>query len=470
MNKLNELALELIINKSINQKAVNILMATKNSKDFFKNDLFSIFIILSSLTKNNPDNVSGNDLGQALRILAKNEVKNGGPYYEIKTKEVNADTNLAIAYFLKLNNVQLDGLNSFLNKNRKKVSSKILLNLLLKKEAAPKILPKKEEKDLIILILKNLQKRLNGLSAEFRKDSLEEVHKTLKRNTDKQMSLISYYLYRALGKNEIDKKLLVDLGLMNIFFWTAFIIYDNFWDEDEEAEARKLPVANLFARDYISFYTNIFRDCPEFNVLFQNTMDRLDMANNWETNYCRAKIIDNNFIIPKILPKYHNYDLKFYPAAGQIMGPIVILISVGYKIDSMEVRLLINYFKNYLIAMQLNDDAHDWEEDLRRGHLSTAVVVLINDWLKLYPNKREIDLQNDLEKLKEIFWQSTIKEVAQTAIKYTKKSRQALEKMPFLKQPEYLEYFINIAENVAKQALNERQKGIDLLNELKTPL
>lgn len=472
MNKLCKLALDLITTNKNSQEIETILITTKNSKHFFENDLFSIFIILSALIKNNPSSVSGHDLGKALRLLASNEVESGGPYKERKTGTINLESNLAIAYFLKLNNVSLEKLDYFLKQNQKKIKLKILLNLFFEKNNIKQNSIKKEEQELTALMLKKAKQRFSNLSTDFRKNALEEINKTLKRNTDKQMSLISYYTFKATGETnqKLIRKLLPDFGLMNIFFWTAFIIYDDFWDEDEEAEAKKLPVANLFARDYISFYTNLFKDKPQFDYLFQKIMDQLDNANNWETNYCRTKIIDNNFIIPQKLPEYGNYDLKFYPAAGQIIGPIAILLLNGYQINSLEIKFLIDYFKNYLIAMQLNDDAHDWEEDLRRGHLSTAVVILLNNWRSLYPNKQKINLQNDLEKLKEIFWRETIKSVAETALKYTQKSRQALKKMTFLKQPEYLEQFINISENVARQALDERQKGIDLLNELKTPL
>ena len=57
------------------------------------------------------------------------------------------------------------------------------------------------------------------------------------------MSLMSFYTKEAFGKKgeKISDDIVAEMGLANIFFWTAFIIYDDFWDEDEEAQPRKLP-------------------------------------------------------------------------------------------------------------------------------------------------------------------------------------------------------------------------------------
>lgn len=462
MNQLIKIALKVFNNqKRLSKKNEEILLLEKESLGFFKKDLFFIFTILGALIKNNKENINGFDLGKILKLLAKNAVKPGGPYYN--NKKIDLKTNLAIAYFLKLYEVDLNNLTTYLADKKVKLVEFKIVN--------QKDVKDKNEAELLKLMIKLAEKRLSAFNSQFKKDALEEINKTLTRNKDKQMSLISYYLYQSIGKNLSAKSkiFLSELGLMNIFFWSAFIIYDNFWDEDEEAETNKLPVANLFTRDYLNFYYLIFKNQPEFILFFKKIMDKLDEANNWETNYCRLKVRNNQIIIPEKIIDYKNYEKKFYPAAGQIIGPIAVLNQEGYKINSPEIKLLIDYFKNYLIAMQINDDAHDWEEDLNRGHLSTVTVILIKDWLKINPTKKLIDLQKDLPTLKEIFWKKTIKKAANITLKHTKKSRFFLKKMIFLKEFKYLEHFINISENIAYQALRERKRGIDLLKELKTP-
>ena len=89
--------------------------------------------------------------------------------------------------------------------------------------------------------------------------------------------------------------------------------------------------------------------------------------------------------------------------------------------------------------MQINDDSHDWEEDMKRGHLSTVVVILLRDYLAQNPGKKEIDLVQDLPELQKIFWFKTIVTAAKIVVEYTNKSRQALQAMTILENPAPLE-------------------------------
>lgn len=372
---------------------------------------------------------------------------------------------------MSLSNISLPNLNKLIEFNLEKIIKKpesLAYKILIKfykKVNLKKIKNDKAEKIISKKILIEAKKRFKHLEPGFRTIALEEINRTLKKNKDKQMSLISYYFKLALGgtgKN-ISEDFVIQAGLANIFYWTAFIIYDDFWDEDDKAIPRILPAANLYARHYTDFYSQD----PKFRVFFHGLMDKLDAANTWETVYCRTKVINSKFVIPDKLPDYGNYDFKFYPAAGQILGPMAMLIKTGFSLNSREAKNLTNYFKNYLIAMQINDDAHDYIEDMERGHLSTVVVTLLKDWQEKYPELKEIDLVADLKKLQELFWFKTIKTACKLAITYTTRSREALDKLHFLEDSAPLAHFINIAENVAKTALDEQQKSLDFLSEFK---
>ncbi|MEI6836029.1 MAG: hypothetical protein WCK59_04310 [Candidatus Falkowbacteria bacterium] len=326
-----------------------------------------------------------------------------------------------------------------------------------------------QELRLIKKILNEAKTRFAYLGSDLKKIALSEIKRTLKTNKDRQMSLIAYYLKLALGNKGliIEDDLLVKIGLANIFFWTAFIIYDDFWDEDESAIPSILPSANLYARHYVDFYSQVLPDNPEFKIFFHKLMDQLDAANTWETKHCRAKVINSKFVLPEKLLDYQNYENKFRPASGQILGPLVMLLKLGLKLGSADLNYLTYYFKYYLIAMQINDDAHDWLEDLKRGHLSTVVVMLISDWQKAYPQSTQINLISDLEKLQKIFWFQTIKQASQTALLYTKKSRQALNKINCLEDKKPLAKFTDIAENVAQEALDKQKQSLDILEKIK---
>ncbi|MFA6252322.1 MAG: hypothetical protein WCX74_02900 [Candidatus Paceibacterota bacterium] len=322
----------------------------------------------------------------------------------------------------------------------------------------------RQDKDMINKIIAKAEQEFSDFPEEFLNISLEQIVRTIKKNKDKQMSLMSYYTQKALGKNNIPENEIIELGLMNVFFWTAFIIYDDFWDEDEEAIPKLLPVANAFARKYICYFYSSINE-KDWHIFFNSTMDNLDMANSWETSNCRAKIAGNKLIVPENIPDYADYSYKFFPSSGHILGPIIILIKSGYDLKSKEVDNFINYFKNYLVAMQINDDAHDWEEDIKRGHISTVVAMMLTEWKKRYPEENKIDLINDIKKLQEIFWFDTLPKSAEIALSFTKKSREELKKIALFEDYSYLERFIDMNESIAHKAIIEQKRSIEMLEE-----
>lgn len=324
-----------------------------------------------------------------------------------------------------------------------------------------------EEKYMMELILDKAEKRFANLNGGMREIAIREIKKTISQNPDKQMSLMAYCMKRALGKNgrKISDDIVAEMGLANIFYWTAFIIYDNFWDVDEEADPRTLPTANLYARHYSNFFHALLPERTGFREFFRELMDNLDAANTWETTYCRTKVAGNRFVIPDYLPDYGDYEMKFCPASGHALGPVAMLYILGFNEDSSEVNNLLDYFRHYLIAMQINDDAHDWEEDMARGHLSTVAVMLLEDFKHKYPGVREIDLVDDKESLRQIFWFKTIKRACETAVRHTDKSRLALHAMKTLENFVPLEQYIDITETAAKKALKEQKMSVEFLGE-----
>jgi hypothetical protein len=429
------------------------------------------------------NSLSGSELAKFVSSVADFEIEEGGPYAIAPTgggEKADVGFNLLIAYFLSLCEVDLPKLNDFLKNRLTEESSDLLDDAELQElsekwreiranNEKPEVRAKTysaEEQEVMDRIRAVAKERFADFPKEFRGFALECMERTIAGNKDKQMSLMSYYTRQSLGKKarKISDKMIAEMGLANIFFWAAFIIYDDFWDEDEAANPRVLPVANLYARHYVDFFSSLLPERTGFHDFYHKIMDNLDSANNWETLHCRAEVRGSKFIIPERLPDYGDYEFKFRPASGHIVGPVAILLQIGYKMDSVEVKNFISYFKNYLIAMQINDDSHDWEEDLRRGHLSTVVAELLKDYKEKHPNKKEIDLDAELLELKKIFWFTTISKMAQVAIKHTKRSRKALRSITAFEDTSPLERFVTITENVAKLALDEQEKTVDFLH------
>lgn len=499
------------------KKAADFLLSRKDNQWLFSDDIGVNFLVFSALFEHNPEIIDGAALAKILTALTSAEVKEGGPYYSRTDKavaEIDLGANVAIAYFLLLQDVNLPELDNligtaveadnfesklfsscppiiyFISKLykgslkgkikkfalEKKSAAKSRIDILFLDLALRELMPKeaaerigerenKEEKEVVEMILKMAEKRFSALGGEMNDSAMREIRKTISGNRDKQMPLMAYFFKKALGKKgeRISAGTIARMGLANIFYWTAFVIYDDFWDEDEAADPRILPVANLFARHYADFFVSLLPEKTGFRTFFHELMDELDEANAWETMHCRAEINGSRFFIPDKLPDYGDYEFKYRPASGQILGPVALLVSLGYELNSAEVKNLICYFKNYLIAMQINDDSHDWEEDLRRGHLSTVVAMLLKDYLEKHPGKLEINIDEELQELKELFWFKTIAGAAEIVIRHTEKSRQALKSMESLEDISPLDKLIAISENIAKKVLSEQKKTKDFL-------
>ncbi|MFA5062232.1 MAG: hypothetical protein WC526_03750 [Patescibacteria group bacterium] len=319
-----------------------------------------------------------------------------------------------------------------------------------------------EEQKMLVKIINTAEERFSFLNSDLKTIALREIQRTVAGNYDKQMSLMPYYFRQALGeKGQIfSDGLIAVLGLANTFFWTAFIIYDNFWDEDEEAMPEILPAANLYAREFTYLFNGILPPESGMTKFFRELMDKLDGANTWETRHCRLKREGAKVFLPAAMSDFGDYTCKYEPPSAHILGCVVIMYLLGYPLDSAETRNLISYFKNYLIPMQMNDDLHDWKEDLERGHISTVVAMLLEDFGLA---RGEIDLEKDMPELEKTFWFKTLPRAGELALSYTNKSRTALLSLDILENLEPLEKYIIRIESSIGLALKEQKMSVEFL-------
>lgn len=446
--------------------------------------IIELLALISSMESG--QRVGGIKLARIVKQLTEMEVGEGGPY-SFKPEPGNLDIglNLSIAYFLALQDIHLPKLDEFLEKElsgakepfKSEVDDVTVASLINKYRALiGKIdsnVPAKEpivydenEQRIMGMIREKFNRRFATFSPELRQRASTAIEKTIRSNRDKQMSLMAYYTKIALGKNgsNIPDELVADIGLANVFFWTAFIIYDDFWDQDEAADPRLLPIANIFARHYIDFFVGLSED-QEFRSFFHDLMDKLDGSNAWEVENCRARVEKNIFYIPSKLPDFGDYEIKYRPASGHILSTVAILTKFGEGLKTADWGNIVSYFKHYLIAMQLNDDAHDWEEDMQRGHLSTIVTLLLTDLRKNGWEKQTIDLNTDLPEIRKTFWFVTMPQYVKIVLSQTEASRKALHSISIVEQPELLERIITATENVARQAETESADSEALLKQ-----
>lgn len=296
-------------------------------------------------------------------------------------------------------------------------------------------------------------RRFSSLDKDLKSQCLEVSRAIIKKDKDGQIKLMPYF-FRAslrLPRNTIPDELVISLGLANLYGWIAYTIYDDFLDE--EGAPKLLPVANICFKELIRLYENIFYNNKKWNKFFHNIIDSIESANAWEISHCRTgqkKLI---------LPDYGNLSRLAERSIGHALGPAAILAYLKYGVSSKEVRNLRRFFNHFLIARQLHDDAHDWEIDLKKGHINSVGAMI----LKYY---KKLNFQDNFPELQKIFWQKTVGEVMETAVKHARLAEKSLKEIPIINSDLLEEKLIKPLSIAAKNTLREQKETVDFLRNL----
>lgn len=322
----------------------------------------------------------------------------------------------------------------------------------------------KESEKMRKKIIELTDRRFSDFDSEMARDFSSVRKKMLRGDGENRLLLLPYYFQKSLKKQQsIDEKIIVELCAAGLYGWMAYTIYDDFFDN--EGSPKFLSLANASLRELTSVYCENFSEERKFMEFFKSTMDRIDAANAWETNNCRTKISGSRLTIPERLPDYGNMEKLADRSIGYALGPAAVLYIHTGKIESPEIKNLMAFFENYIIARQLNDDAHDWEADLKKGQLSPAVVLVLEKYSGRHKNKKELDLKKETKELQKIFWHKVIQEVCGKSIFHVKKAGRHLRKIASVKDKTAFEAMLASVEKSAEEALIEQKEMLEFLEE-----
>jgi hypothetical protein len=300
-----------------------------------------------------------------------------------------------------------------------------------------------------LMTIKKPDQRKDKMADEIHQEILRIAQKRVKflsqipgENCKKSITLLPYIFYKSLGKNgkKVSKKLIIQSGLANLYGWIAYTIYDDFLDGD--GDKKTLSMANVCLRELALIYNNILPK-TDFADFFNNTMDEIDAANCWEVINCYNE---------KQIPDYSGYSQLAKKSLGHALGPVAILYSLGFDKNSPEVKNIWIFFKHYLIARQLNDDAHDWEDDLKKGFINPVAVEIF---------KKTTSKNN----FKEIFWKKVLIEVSNIILENINRARKNINKIKLIEKPELILSILENPKQSAKKAIEEQTETMKFIGE-----
>ncbi|MET0779551.1 MAG: hypothetical protein ABWY71_01820 [Candidatus Saccharimonadales bacterium] len=253
------------------------------------------------------------------------------------------------------------------------------------------------------LIVQEAKKSFTHLGRELRRQVYAMIDQIAASDTSQEIVLMPQLFANSFrSAKPLPTDMLATLSRANLFGWLAYTIYDDFLDE--QGSTPLLPVANTALRASLKEFEATLDGYADGWQLVHDTFDLIDSANSWEVAVCRGTVQGDTLTVLQ-LPRYGKLEKLAERSLGHTLTPVIILLLQGYKLDSPEIQGMQTSLRHYLIARQLLDDMHDWEEDLRRGHLNPIVVELMRA-TRLEPGDHA--LSELIPRLRRAFWQWTL--------------------------------------------------------------
>ena len=272
-------------------------------------------------------------------------------------------------------------------------------------------------------------------------------------DTKCEIALMVFGFHDSLQNLGVSREILDQLAIVNIVGWLGYTIFDNILDHEDQIEL--IPLATICVRE-ISVALDTLVSDNESKQFVSRILDSVSYSSFCEHSSCRVSITNNMIEIPKQIYDYENYEILAQKSLGHALGPIVIALQSG-RDDRFEcARSIQEFFTHYLIARQLNDDAHDWIDDLKNGFLNSSSALLFKSFVIKFPNSSYVSIDSGLNQLQELFWNETIETVSSHIVNHVTSARTVLDTMPFLKDISIFENLLIPLERSAQQSISKR--------------
>lgn len=302
-------------------------------------------------------------------------------------------------------------------------------------------------------ILAFIAKEIAKLGAPLDQQGGEMLARIQQADKQHEITCLAQYFHETLHQTtEIDT---TRLGIANVYCWMAYMAYDNILDDSKGSEL--LPLANIAHRKALSYYR---ASMPKGESLVAATFTRMDQANAWELEHARASVQNGVLTITR-LPEYGNGQQLAARSFAHVLGPILIAMAAGQQLRSAPLQAIRTAFTHYLIARQLNDDAHDWQDDLAAGQLTFVVARL----LRAHDiTSGSVHLGEHLPALQQLFRESVSQEIATIMIAHCQKAKELFQQSELLKSDTMLDQLCDSLEESARRMISLSKNSEDLLS------
>lgn len=293
------------------------------------------------------------------------------------------------------------------------------------------------------------EKALSSVRTAFRddldcfKDDAETIlGRFAASGNDRTIILLAYSFYTNLNVTApigrpIDRDTLVRLGAANLWGWMGYTMQDDMLDDLKGFAL--LPFANICLRRSLQLFTCEAPDRATRGYIHR-ILDRIDRANRLE----QQEKGDEDTISAK--------------SFGHALGPLIVLAQLGRGPQSAGFQSLEKFFRHYIAARQMCDDAHDWERDLEQGRrtLVTDVILAARG-------------EDRTRSLREVFWHRVIDRVVQEIRHQLSAAEASLKENRAFDSSIFGRSLLEPLERSAERALSERDRALEFIRAFGPP-
>lgn len=235
----------------------------------------------------------------------------------------------------------------------------------------------------------------------------------------------------------------------HLFGWIGYTLFDNVMDHNKTTYS--LPSAIYCIR----MATKLFGASSNSNLI-DSLLDQTDTTYFLEKESSSHTVIQNTILLPKEF--YLSETILSHKSMGAILGCLLILDFLPKEINISQIVIIESFFKHFLTARQLNDDAHDWFIDLQNGKLTSTCMKVLEQFKKRNPEKTSVYLNNDSQELHEIFWSIIIISVVTEIGMHTAAAQDQLSRLTIFKDTSFLSNLLQPLSKSIDQILTEQQR------------
>lgn len=277
-------------------------------------------------------------------------------------------------------------------------------------------------------IVKQTDSQFTRLRPHVRRHIKKVRNQLLKSDPKHEITLLPYLFAQFLTnpKRPVPQAAFVNLGLANLYGWIAYTIYDDFLDD--EGDPKLLSAANVALRSSLLHFQRSLPKATAFQQRVEQTFDTIDDANTWEVTSCRFAVVNQSIELSS-LPHFGHRQKLAERSLGHGLTPLAILVaSSNVSLSSQSVEVIDQAFRQYLIARQLNDDAHDWKEDVQKGHITYVVAAILRglDYTGKQP------FRTLLPAMEKQFWHHTLPKICHDMEQHIIRGQRLLRDNPHL--------------------------------------